>query len=272
VFSILFRSFSAFSLMTVLLSPAHAEAESGKNVLIIGDSLSAVKGIGFGDALDQGLRQKGYSVNFVAACGSRPSNFFSAGTPAKTRCGYLRRKVDGKEEYLPYHVNKKNPKSIPKLGELVSEASGKPDLIVLQQGTNLYGHLFSRPRNGAAIKKEVKDALKAFHDKFPDAECLWAAPPKITRYDGKSVSLSDQREMLSLIQAGIDEYSYKDLGRAQNRPLCEVLDGTQFTKNPDAGDGTHYSSKNPEWVAAAMRGVEDVLAPKTDENVLIHSR
>jgi len=236
-----------------------------KKVLILGDSLSAVKGSGFGDQLDQMLRQQGYQSQVVAACGSSPSAFFGEEV-ASTKCGYLRREVDGTEDYLSYAQNKKSPKEIPNLNAVTQGTNANPDLVVIQQGTNLYGHLLNSPVSPNAIKKQVRDSLISFHKKFPNRKCIWAAPPKITRYDGKSVTVAHQRRMFELIQEAIQEYSLRDLGRAQGNPVCEILDGTQFTQNPDGSDGTHFFSKNPEWVNAAYKKVEDMFGNSLEEN------
>lgn len=211
----------------------------GANVLILGDSLSVVPGIGLGREVDRVLRAEGHRVSTVASCGSAPYAFRTDSPQYRTRCGFFRKGPDGSTldlDYFTLRDGKASPPPAPKLSELTQDFA--PDIAVIQQGTNLYS-LKSRE----AIASQVSALLKELALRAPQARCLWVAPPEIARYNGVTITTEQKEMMAAAIREGI----------AASDVECDFLDSRQFTE-PPGGDGTHHSkpSQTEAWRNAVL--------------------
>jgi hypothetical protein len=231
------------SLSMLLASQSYA-----KGVLIIGDSLSVPDGYGLGRELEKQLTKQGHQVAIVASCGSAPSSFIDRNY--STRCGYYQKTLSGKTEsisYQDFRDNRSPPKLTPKLDKIY-DSNTKPDLTVIQQGTNLYGLILKNsPADGKRlVTAEVTKLLK----NVKSGQCLWVGPPTITKLNGVTVQTKHTDLMAQAIQEGI-----KSSGKG-----CEYLDSRTVTKAP-GGDGTHFSrpSQTKDWIAAAFQSADKLL-------------
>ncbi len=141
-----------------------AESAKGLSVLVLGDSLALC---GFGQRLDSRFRKSPQfkSVNTYMTCGTVPLSWLRNGgyTNAKTCCGYFT--IESDEDGGPIIVddtygNKRGSKPkahpVPKIEDLLEHV--KPDILVIQTGTNLFD-LFT---DGKSINPERHDkALKS---------------------------------------------------------------------------------------------------------------
>lgn len=230
----------------IALSPVALAA----NVLILGDSLSVVPGIGLGREVDRVLRTEGHRVSTVASCGSAPSAYRGDGPQYRSRCGYFQKNPDGSTVDLDYFTLKKSNSAAPpapKLDQLIQGFT--PDLAVIQQGTNLYS-LKSR----GAIAAQVSALLKELALRAPQARCLWVAPPEIARYNGVTITTEQKEMMAAAIREGI----------AASHVECDFLDSRQFTE-PPGGDGTHHSkpSQTEAWRSAVLGRIRSTIGTRS---------
>ena len=220
------------------------------NVLIIGDSLSAVEKYGLGSQLYEKF-QKGNNVNMVASCGSSPWWYQSKKRVVKTTCGYLKKRTGSKTISATTHET-------PKLPELVKP---KPDLAVIQQGTNLYGFLVGKyAKSLSAGKKSIRSSVYSFiselKDNAPNSACLWVAPPEITKYGGAVVSKAAKNAMYEAIKEGIAD------AKARLKYNCTIHDSRADTGPPGSRDGTHFNStgQTKKWVDKVSSKAKVILA------------
>ena len=236
---------------TTLIFGTVSGAHAG-SVVILGDSLSVGEGVGLGNRLDRELRAAGHQITTVASCGSSPSSYRDDAAAYSTRCGYLKRGPSGAEEYLPWEkIKGTGGKRTPKLSEIFGAST--PDLAVIQQGTNLYGFMLGNPSQGRElVAKQVSSLLLS--SSFRAKACLWVGPPKIARYDGKTVSDTQMQAMNQAIQLGLD--------RAEKAgKKCRLMDSLPLTERP-GGDGIHHmrGSQTDQWVAGAKQASLDILS------------
>lgn len=225
----------------ILFSLLLAAKTFAAGVLIIGDSLSVPQDIGLGRELEKKLKLDGHKVATVASCGSSPEQFVD--TDYKTQCGFYQSSLTKEPisiSYFDFKLRKKEPKLTPKLDEIYDNVS-KPDLVVIQQGTNLFGQVLANsPAKGAElVTKAVIKLLTKNNEYAPSSKCLWVGPPEIAKMNGQTISDSQKQLMVNAIKEGI---------RKSGTP-CNFLDSRLFTK-PPGGDGTHFSSskQTKAWI------------------------
>jgi len=243
---------------------------SAARISIIGDSLSVVKNSGLGNQLDSKLRSEGHKLHTVAACGSKPENYL-AGNAWKTDCGFLYRNEKSEETYLEYLKAKKNPQEIPSLASVLKFSQNqKPDLLVIQQGTNLFGYLQKSPPDVKGLKMQIHDLLKDFQNKNARTRCLWVAPPKITKFNGQEIVADQSNLLFQTIEESIDEFS-KFIG-LQKKQRCELIDSRDFTDPPDQWDGTHFkkSNQNKKWVEHVHQKINRMLKEDAFDFSVVH--
>jgi len=250
----------AFLLVSAAL-PANAHAGS---VVILGDSLSVTSSVGLGNRLDLELRAAGHSVKTIASCGSSPASYRDDQPSYVTKCGYLERspKTAGDpksytEEYLPWEkIKSTSGKPTPKLQKIFDQT--QPDLVVIQQGTNLYRMIQSNdPRKGPdLVANQVFEFLKS--PSFQAKACLWVGPPKLSKYYGThggmvAVTDSQMQAMNAGIQKGL-ERARRELSAGAPGKSCRFMDSLPVTDKP-LGDGIHHgwSGQTTRWVAEAKK-------------------
>jgi len=211
-------------------------------VLVIGDSLSVGQASddrantrsGLGRELGKLLERDGHQVNVVASCGSSPMSYMSKYKSYKTRCGYYQ-KFSGEQKI------DKASFDTPKLKDIVKSTKA-PDLVVIQQGTNLYWAIHQG--NAKYVEDKVVEPLKEYQEltsgKSPESKCLWIGPPAILKISGKVVTKDQADLMAKSIQAGITKSGIK----------CEYVDSRLKTNVSGlSNDGTHYrTGQIDEWI------------------------
>lgn len=215
-------------------------------VMIIGDSLSVGQysdeknntRSGLGRELGKLLEKQGHKLNVVASCGSSPLSYTTGFRAYKTPCGYYQ-KYSGQEKIdMPRSAT-------PKLSEIANN-SKIPDLMVIQQGTNLYPELLLGNKNN--VKRHVKELLKEYDQmtktKVPKSKCLWIGPPAILKISvngvKRDVTKAHTDQMVELIQQGIKESGVE----------CKFTDSRPVTRTQGLSkDGTHYQTGQiDEWI------------------------
>ena len=156
----------AVSLTTQIRKTAvTAESAKGLSVLILGDSLSLC---GFGQRLDSRFRKSPQfkSIYTYMTCGTVPLSWLKVGgyPNARTCCGFFSIESDEnggspivlEDTYGNKRGVKPKPHQVPKIEDLLEHT--KPDILIVQTGTNLLG-LFT---DGKSINEERHDkALKS---------------------------------------------------------------------------------------------------------------
>ena len=228
--SLIFKSLFILSLTPVLTFSAE--------VVIIGDSLSVgspwddVKKSrsGLGRELGKLLEKEGHNVSVVASCGSSPLSYLSKYKSYTTPCGYYR-KYAGEEKI-------DRPKAqTPKL-EHIFAGKKAPDLMVIQQGTNLYWAI----QNGSPqyVEDKVAELIKEYKTFAPQSQCLWVGPPAILRINNKAVTKEQSDQMANAIKAGIKKSGVD----------CKYIDSRLHTSHSGlSSDGTHYKTGTiDDWI------------------------
>jgi hypothetical protein len=168
--------------------PAPPE-EAGLNVLILGDSLALC---GFGKRLDDRFRESPLTKATITylACGTNPLSWLKERpyTNVKTNCGYvsiesigsgLVKQVEDVYGMRRGHAPGSHP--VPKLEDLL--ATFRPDILVMQTGTNLFDlfpdHKSVSPhRHGPALRSYLVPFIsKAVKSPSPLRKIYWVASP-----------------------------------------------------------------------------------------------
>lgn len=193
-------------------------------VLMIGDSLSVntlsgqivskLAGGAFGH------------LRILASGGSKPTDW-TAGTPVYVNTwGYSdytesSRISVGRPEIL------RSPFNSPKLVDLLQKET--PDIVVIQQGTNLLWDFDLSEEKSARIKREVSELVsQLWASPNAPAKCLWLTPPDTSKFSPEA-----EDKMYHLINEAVS-------GR------CKVFDSRTVGAYPTApgqwgGDGVHHS-------------------------------
>lgn len=164
--------------------------QEGINVLILGDSLGLC---GFGQRLDDRFRNNPQvkSIYTYIACGTNPLSWLKERpyTTVQTHCGFISIEPGqgsaGAKELVDVYGMKRGatPKShrIPKLEDLLDMV--RPDILVMQTGTNLFD-LFpdrktvSPQRHGAALRSYLTPFVsKATRSPSTLRKIYWVASP-----------------------------------------------------------------------------------------------
>jgi hypothetical protein len=168
--------------------PAPSPPE-GVNVLILGDSLALC---GFGARLDERFRESPYvKATFTyLTCGTNPLSWLKERpyTNIKTHCGFLSMESLGggmmkqvEDVYGMRRGHTPGSHPVPKLEDLF--ATARPDILVMQTGTNLFDlfpdHKTVNPnRHGPALRSYfVPFISKATKSPSPLKKIYWVASP-----------------------------------------------------------------------------------------------
>lgn len=188
------KFFSCLIAMAVLTPRVFAQQpapspEEGVNVLILGDSLALC---GFGARLDERFRESPYvKATFTyLTCGTNPLSWLKERpyTNIKTHCGFvsmeslgggMMKQVEDVYGMRRGHTPGSHP--VPKLEDLL--ATVRPDILVMQTGTNLFDlfpdHKTVNPnRHGPALRSYfVPFISKATQRPSPLKKIYWVASP-----------------------------------------------------------------------------------------------
>lgn len=209
-------------------SPSRAKTQKAKvaqraTVLLLGDSLGLC---GFGKTLDTRLRKSPGvgAVYTYLACGTVPISWLKTGPLAKanTACGYW--SIEGKsgeplaemrDTYGMQHAKRPDTHPVPKLENLLEEH--KPDILVIQNGTNLLslfgdGKTILPARHDSQIRTYLNPLMVFLAQKAPTVKKVyWVAPPvsgrvttevqdfllqRIASYDCAFLSVIDSRTLI----------------------------------------------------------------------------
>ena len=213
-------------------------------VLLIGDSLSVG---GFGDRMQELLWRKygRQSVAIFASCGSSPEDWLKGGFV--TRCGY--RQTTPFDEILHEYENGERPRSVstPKLRTVLSHY--RPEVIIVQQGTNWMDALTGADSpDEARHRKIIADFVRELRRNNPGALLFWILPPSSASYP-EQVHLDVDR--------WINEASRKMGFYTIN---SRTITGP-YRKSKTGGDGVHYSDKaGGDWARAVYDKIAVSLA------------
>lgn len=180
--------------LVLLTPPAFAQPpappdQAGLNVLILGDSLALC---GFGKRLDERFRESPLTKATVTylACGTNPLSWLKERpyTNIKTHCGYVSIESIGNElvkqvedVYGMRRGHSPGSHPVPKLEDLL--ATFRPDILIMQTGTNLFDlfpdHKTVSPnRHGPALRGYLVPFIsKAVKSPSPLRKIYWVASP-----------------------------------------------------------------------------------------------
>jgi hypothetical protein len=244
-------------LLSVLITPVIAI--SGE-VVIIGDSLSVgspwdddkKSRSGLGRELGKLLEQDGHKVSVVASCGSSPLSYISKYKTFNTPCGYYQ-KYAGEEKI------DRSKSETPKLKDILGGRKS-PDLMVIQQGTNLYWAI----QNGTPkyVEDKVAELLQEYKASAPRGKCLWIGPPAILKINQRSVTKEQTELMTNSIKAGI----------VKSGVNCEFIDSRLNTNTTGlSGDGTHYRTGTiDDWINKSFEVTKKLLALESNIDCETH--
>jgi hypothetical protein len=186
--------------LTAQIRSTAVTAESAKNlsVLILGDSLALC---GFGQRLDSRFRKSPQfkSVYTYMTCGTVPLSWLRNGgyANAKTCCGYFTIESDDdgsgpivvEDTYGNKRGTKPKAHPVPKIEDLLEHV--KPDILVIQTGTNLFdlftdGKSINPDRHDKALKSHIipfmREVLKT-HTSL--RKIYWIGSPTSGRVSGE---------------------------------------------------------------------------------------
>ena len=219
-------------------------------VLILGDSLSLC---GFGKRLDSRFRQSSQvkSTYTYMACGTVPLSWIK--TPgyaqAKTCCGFWSIEQNGsktKQTQDTYGMTKGyKPGShpIPKIEELLTKL--RPDILVIQTGTNLFGlfpdtKTIHADRHDNLLRSHIEPFLaRLLTPASPLRKIYWVAPPtsgrvaepvqefvfdRYEKYATPVVTLIDSRPLISFPYSGMQPDREHFMGADMDRWADQVYD------------------------------------------------
>jgi hypothetical protein len=219
-------------------------------VLILGDSLSLC---GFGKRLDSRFRQSGQikSTYTYMACGTVPLSWIK--TPgyaqAKTCCGFWSIEQTGsksKQTQDTYGMTKGyKPGShpIPKIEELLPKL--RPDILVIQTGTNLFGlfpdtKTIHADRHDNLLRSHIEPFLaRLLTPNSPLRKIYWIAPPtsgrvaepvqefvfdRYEKYATPVVTLIDSRPLISFPYSGMQPDREHFMGADMDRWADQVYE------------------------------------------------
>jgi hypothetical protein len=267
-----------------------AESVQGLSVLILGDSLSLC---GFGERLDSRFRKSPQfrSIFTYMTCGTVPLSWLKVGgyTNAKTCCGYFSIESDedgGAPKKLDDSIGSKRgvkPKShaVPKIEDLLEQT--KPDILIVQTGTNFYGFFpdgesISEDRHDKMLKSHIVPFMRevlATHSSL--RKIYWVASPtsgrvsegiqdfvfeRCCKFTAPVATVIDSRTLIhypfTAMQSDNEHFGGADMNRWADRVFERVMSDLTFQPLPP--------------VITAQIPVEEkppVAPPAEDESALV---
>lgn len=251
----LITSLSFFAL--TLLTQKYCLASESFSVNYIGDSHSDYAGnrrgtFGFlGERLKELMKERGFSFSLYAASGSVPSWWTLGQSTQAATWGYTQT-----ASFPPmktcFRGNKKGT-CVPKLDAILKSF---PDLIVIEQGTNMLGY------SSAKVASQVNGILAQVNGKAKS--CLWVAAPRART---TVHSESSQQQLIKLIKGYASQKCHvydsrflpatDSLGNISLDGNGNPVMGASLPYSPDSNnDGEHLSmSAAGKWAT----GVDQVI-------------
>ena len=215
-------------------------------VMLIGDSLSVGP---FGKGLEASLRRRygDRGVGVFASCGSSPEDWLP-GTPVfVTNCGY--RQFAGGQAFSREYDNGRRPPPVktPKLTALF--ARYRPELIVVQLGTNWMDRLAAAPRlDGKNYRRIIRDFIRELRrGAGSGAAIVWVMPPASSKYP-------------PAVHEAVESWLMEEAQDRGFRTINSRAFTAPYVSGRTGGDGVHYSdAAGRRWA----RGVMTALGPAT---------
>ena len=199
---------------------ARTAPASPVRVLFLGDSLSIGE---FGRTFDRKLRDAGFEVYTSVAGGGTPYYWLSEYPPVSIDIAYWER-TPASERRLP------GISPVPKLEPLL--AKWKPDVVVVQTGTNLYAPLRSKKRSKAENTREIESLIEKMCRAVSAngrRQCYWITPPA-AHTERYPKALQDQ--MFEIMRHVAGRYG----------PVFNSRQVTTYTEPYPQSDGIHPGS------------------------------
>ena len=235
-----------------------APARPRARVLILGDSLGLC---GFGKTLDSRLRKTPAigAVYTYLACGTVPISWLKTGPLARahTACGYW--SIEGKsgepaaelrDTYGMQHAKKPDSHVVPKIENLLEEH--KPDILVIQNGTNLLslfsdGKTILPSRHDAQIRTYLNPLMHFLAEKAPTVKKIyWVGPPVSGR-----------------VTPEVQDFLLQRLG-SYDCPFLNVIDSRTLIKFPyrnTMADKEHFIGRDMDaWAEAVFQRISKDLS------------
>ena len=190
-------------------------------VLFLGDSLSVGE---FGGTFDRQLRQAGFEVYTSVAGGGTPYYWLEEYPPISIDITYWER-TPTSQRRLP------GISPVPKIEGLL--AKWKPDIVIVQTGTNLYAPLRSKKRTKSANVREIESLVEKMCRVITangKRRCYWITPPDAHT---KRYPQALQNEMLSIMQRVAGKYG----------PVFNSYEVTSYTEPYPKNDGIHLERR-----------------------------
>lgn len=195
-------------------------------VLLIGDSLSVGP---FGKEIEAFLRRRygprGYAL--FASCGSSPEDWLRKTPVFTTKCGYRQVTPAGAVVREYSGGRRPDPVRTPKLPAIL--ARFRPQVVLVQLGTNWFGKIAPGRTNGAHYRAIIKEFIRELRSvPGPPPQIIWVMPPASSAY---SAGTHDD------VEQWITESSRSlDFRVVNSRRLT-----SPYRKGVSGGDGVHYS-------------------------------
>ena len=211
-----------------ILSPLAAAPDGARipvKVMLIGDSLSVG---GFGDVMENLLLKKygSQQVAIFASCGSSPEDWLSGNFV--TNCGYRQTTPGGGTMLLEYQNGvRPRPVKTPKVRALLGRY--RPEIIIVQQGTNWMDALAATARPDAArYRRIIAEFIKELRRGNPAVTIFWVLPPASSKYPPR---------VHEEVDGWINEASRKmGFYTINSRALTKA-----YRDGRTGGDGVHYT-------------------------------
>jgi len=199
-------------------------------VMLIGDSLSFGP---FGEHLESLLQKEvgDRGVCVFASCGSSPENWIYEEPDYVTKCGYRQVTPNPKEFFFRdfEHGKKPTPVITPKLGKIL--AHYRPDVILIQQGTNWMDGFNPKSReNYLRLGRFMSRMITEISRRSPGSRIIWILPPTASQYPQS-------------VQNGISAYIQKCAATLNFQTIDSRNLTGPYIKGITGGDGVHYSEK-----------------------------
>ena len=214
---------------------------------MIGDSLSVGS---FGDRMQDFLVSafSDAQVGYIAACGSSPEHWLQSEPPFVSKCGYrIKNPRDSSKSQVGRYEDGKPPKQYPVPKIETTLTYWKPDLVIVQLGTNWFDLL------AESQSETVIASLDAILDRFAQAvekspshpKLIWVTPPDCHKF----------RKVQSLVTSAIK--------RAAARNGFRVVDSSKmihYEPGKSGGDGVHLATASAdEWAEKVTRQLRPMI-------------
>ncbi len=199
-------------------------------VMLIGDSLSFGP---FGERLEMLLTKatRNRGVCILASCGSSPENWIDGEPVYMTKCGYRQITPNPREfVFIDFdHGKRPPPMATPKLGRILSNY--RPDVIIIQQGTNWMDSF--NPRNVGDYRRlgfVIREMVSEIRARSPGSKIVWILPPAASKY-----SQQVQTQIAAYIRSCAVAFRFQTI---DSRKLTGA-----YINGVTGSDGVHYSAE-----------------------------